>query len=79
MPDDSDKPPSLTFSLTVLEFAELQAAVTIGLRISGLEGVELNKAMAAACAAVIAHRASTSPRLRPKLRVVTQDEPLGAA
>ena len=67
--------------MTVQEFAELQAILMIGLA-SGLEGAELNRAMATACGAVIAHRALTSPRPmrpRPYLRVIKQDDPFDAA
>lgn len=82
MPDDGEKPPHFVGSMTVLEFAELQGAVTVGLRISGLQGAELNRAVAAACDAVIAYRASASPQLttpRSHLRIINQDDPPGAA
>lgn len=79
MSDDSERPTCFAYSMTVLEFAELQATLMIGLRIGGLEGAEFNRAVEAACSAVVAHRALTSPRpTQPhwRLRVVKQDKPL---
>ena len=81
MSDDGENVSHLAHSMTVEEFAELQSVLIIGLA-CGLEGAKLNRAMATACGFVIAPRASTSPRPprpRPHLRVIKEDDPLGAA
>ena len=77
MADDGKTPPNFAGALSVMEFAELQASLIIGLRIAGLEGVELNRAVAAAGDAVLTYRASTSPskqERRTHLRVLKQRE-----